>query len=174
MYTKITAQTPLAIVTLLEAKSQLNIVDDVTHDTHIQLLIEAASELAEGYTKRMLSTGTVELITSGQQIFFLPYGEATEAVTAIVATVAGNPITFEFEPISQIFTIDNGQITSTDKVRLIYKAGYATIPTSVKMGVLMIISSLFENREDIAVGLSVNDIPLSSMQILNKVKIENI
>jgi len=174
MYTKITNQTALAIVTLAEAKNQLNIIDDVTHDVHINLLIAVASELAEGYTNRMLSTGTVELIISGKQRFFLPYGEATESSTLIVATVAGDPITFEFEPISQVFTIDNGQITSADKVKLTYEAGYSTVPNSVKMGVLMMISSLFENRENTVTGLSVNDIPLNSMQILNKVKIGNI
>ena len=174
MYTKITSQEPLQIVSLAEAKRQLNIIDNTDDDTYIQLLIDACSELAEGYTKRMLSEGVVDLIISGRQSFFLPYGEATESTTAIVATVAGDPITFEFEPISQVFTIDDNQISYSDKVKLTYHAGYKEIPSSVKMGVLMMISSLFENREDIVVGFTVADIPLNSMAILNKVKIENI
>lgn len=175
MYTKITSQEPLQIVSLAQAKRQLNIIDNTEDDEHIQLLIDVCSELAEGYTKRMLSTGVVDLIISGKKSFFLPYGEATEDNTAIVATVTGDPVTFVFEPISQVFTLDDGQeITTTDEVKLTYSAGYKTVPNSVKMGVLMMISTLYENREDNVVGLSVNDIPLNSMTILNKVKIENI
>lgn len=174
MYTKITSQEPLEIVSLAEAKHQLNIIDNDDDDTHIQLLIDACSELAEGYTKRMLSSGIVDLIISGRQSFFLPYGEATEEENAIVATADGDPITFEFEPISQTLTIDDGQISPTDKVKITYSAGYKTVPNSVKMGVLMMIDTLFNNRGDTVVGLTVADIPLNSMAILNKVKIENI
>ena len=174
MYTKITSQQPLSIVTLEQAKRQLNIIDSNEDDEHIQLLIDSCSELAEGYTKRMLSQGAVDLVITGKSSFFLPYGEATESITPIVATVAGDPITFEFDPISQVFTIDEDQILSTDKVKLTYSAGYEVVPNSVKMGVLMMISSLFENREDTVVGLTVANIPLSSMKMLDKVKIENI
>ena len=174
MHTKITSQKPLEIVSLTEAKRQLNIIDDNEDDDHIQLLIDVCSELAEGYTKRMLSEGVVDLIISGRQSFYLPYGEATGSTTAIVATVTGDAIAFEFDDISQVFTIDDGQISSTDKVKITYHAGYKVAQNSVKMGVLMMLTTLFENRGDNVVGLTVNDIPLNSMAILNKVRIENI
>ena len=174
MYTKIESQTPLAVVTLDEAKRQLNILDDSEHDLHIQMLIAGASDLAEGYTNRMLSEGVVNLVITGKQEFFLPYGEATEDAVPIVATVASDPISFSFDPISQIFTIDDGQIKSTDKVTLTYSAGYKVAPNAAKLGVLMLISTLFMNREDSIVGLSVSDIPLGSRQILDRIKLPSI
>ena len=66
---------------------------------------------------------------------------------------------------------DDNQISATDNVRVTYKAGYTSAPNSVKMGVLMIISSLFMNREDTSIGFTVADIPLDSRQILGKVKL---
>ena len=174
MYTKIKSQDPLAIVTLTEAKRQLNIIDNVDDDDHINMLIDACSELAETYTNRMLSTGVVDLIVCGKQSFFLPFGEATEDVTEIVATVTGDPVTFVFEPISQKITFDEGQVADTDEVLITYSAGYSATPIAVKLGVLMMISSAFNNREDIVLGLTVNDIPLNSIAIMKKVKIESI
>ena len=174
MYTKIASQEPLSIISLAEAKRQLNIIDNHEDDDHIQLLIDVASELAEGYTKRMLSKGVVNLIISGKQKFFLPYGEATEDEAAIIAMVASDPITFTFQPISQILTIDDGQISEDDEVSITYRAGYEKAPNSVKMGVLMMLSTLYEFREDSLSGLTIADVPLGSQQILNKVRIENV
>lgn len=174
MYTKIASQNPLSIVTLAEAKRQLNIIDSNEDDDHIQLLIDVASELAEGYTKRMLSQGVVNLITTGKQSFFLPYGEATESITPFTVTVNSDPIDFTFQPISQILTIIDWVTYCEDEITVTYNAGYESVPNSVKMGVLMMLSTLFEFRSDSLSGLSIDDVPLTSQKILNKVKIENI
>ena len=173
MYSRIKSQTPFSIVKLSEAKRQLNEQFNDDNDTHIQMLIDIASDLAQSYTNRLLSTGVIELVVSGKKSFFLPYGEATEDITPIVATVTDDPVTFDFEPISQIFTFDDGVINSTDRVKLTYDAGYASgkVPPSVKMGVLMLISTLYEWREDYA-DVSVNNIPIGSTQLLDSVKIQ--
>lgn len=162
------------IVSLSQAKRQLNITDNNDDDDHIQLLVDVCSELAEGYTNRMLSSGKVDLLITNKKSFYLPYGEVTEEDEAIIATVAGNPISFYFEPISQKITITDEQVLPTDEIKITYCAGYKTVPNSAKMGVLMMVASLFINREDTVVGLTVADIPLSSTKILDKIKKENI
>lgn len=172
MYTKIISQQPLQIVSLAEAKRQLNIVDSSEDDAHIQLLIDACSELAEGYTNRMLSEGTVNLVTSISTLF-LPYGEVTEDESPIVVTSDGVELDYEFNQVSQILTIENKWPASPSTEKSItYSAGYKMAPNCAKLGVLMMISSMFENRENTVVGLSTNDIPLNSMAILDKIKIQ--
>ena len=181
MHSKIKSQTPFNIVSLAEAKNQLNIIDtgDIDIDDqindHVNLLISVASSLAQKYTNRLLSKGVIDLLVYGETSFYLPYGDVTEDNNVIVAAVGADAKTFVFEPISQIFTFDEGQVSSFDTMKITYDAGYADdyIPYPVKMGVLMLISTLFENREDTVVGMSVNEIPLGSKQLLDSVKLES-
>lgn len=169
MISRIKSQTEVSVVTLEEAKRQLNIVDNDADDIHIQLLIDVSTDLAQRYTRRMFSKGIVELVISGEQSLILPYGEVTDDNVAITAKVTGDDVGFNFEEISQTLTFDDGAIESTDRVIVEFEAGYANndVPKAIKMGILMIISSLYENREDTVVGLSVNDIPLSSTSLLD-------
>ena len=50
MYTKILSQAPLQIVTLAQAKGQLNIIDDNEEDDHIQLLIDGSGGVIQQNT----------------------------------------------------------------------------------------------------------------------------
>lgn len=171
MYKRVISQAPLSVVTLDEAKSQLNIIDDTDEDTHIELLIGAATKLAQKYTGRLLSVGTVEILVSGVDVVTLPYGEV-ETITS--ATVTGDDVNFIFEPISQelLFT---DVLDESAKVKVTFDAGYTDdkVPFEAKMGVLMLISSLYENREDSATA-TVNDIPLNSTAILDSIKLVEI
>ena len=57
-----------------------------------------------------------------------------------------------------------------DAVKLTYKAGYGTkasdVPETIKLGVKQMISTWFENHEDIVVGVSVSEIPRGSRMTL--------
>lgn len=174
MFTKIKSQEPFTIVTLEEAKSQLNIIDNTEDDVHIQNLIYSASELAQKYTNRMLANGVVQCSFYGKISVFLPYGEATESDNDIVAQVTSDPVSFEFDEVSQVLSVTDDNVTSSDKVTVTYDAGYkeADVPHAAKMGVLMLIDSLYNNRSDTVVGMSVNDIPLKSTVILDSIKID--
>lgn len=174
MHTKIRSQETHRIVTLNDAKRQLNIIDNTDDDLHIQLLIDAAIGLAETFTNRMLSSGVVDLVITGKNKFYLPYGEVTEVNTPIVATVTSDPVEFTFNPISQVITITD-EILSTDEVMVTYDAGYAhgDVPKKAVMGILMLIASMWENRENNSES-SVNEIPLNSQQLLGSIKIEGV
>lgn len=172
MYSKIIQQAPLEIVSLAQAKGQLNIIDYDDDDQHIQLLIDVCGDLAEGYTNRMLSTGTVTSTSTGSYLFFLPYGEVVNSEeNPIVATVNDEAINFEFDEISQRMKITDTSVCIDDEVTITYQAGYGKAPNAAKMGVLMLLSSLYNNREDSVTGLTVADIPLDSTKILDRIKI---
>ncbi len=168
MFTKVTNQAELNAVSLDEAKSQLNIVDDNSEDVHVQLLIDTATNLAQKYTNRLFSIGTVNLLVSNKLCMFLPYGEA-ESITSVQVT--GDDISYEFEPITQELVITD-HILSTDKVKVIYQAGYVDAPHEAKMGILMLISTLYEFRESF-IDASISDIPLSATAVLDAIKIED-
>lgn len=166
MFTKITNKAEYDIVTLTEAKRQLNIMD-TEHDNHIDLLIEAASGLAESYTRRLITKATVTLVTD-KCTTILPFGEV-ESITSV--KVNDVDVDYVFNPIRQRVSLVN---PVSDEITIVYDAGYASgkVPKNVKMGILMIISSLFENREDSVTGVSVNDISLNSLAILDSVKLD--
>lgn len=172
MFYRVTQRSDVAVVTLKEAKGQLNIVDgedEGVDDSHIQLLIDASVELAESYTKRLFTPSTVELSVSGQRSFFLPCGNV-ESVTSAVVTGDNSDAPFTFNPISQIFTFGDNFDFNKD-VTITYDAGYTVLPLVAKMGVMMLLSSLDENRVDTVTGLTAADISLNSTAILNSIKL---
>jgi len=170
MYTKILNREKKSAVTLDQAKHQLNIIDDEGEDnSHIQLLVDASTNLAEKYTKRLFSKSEVLLSVTGKSFFFLPYGEV-EGVSSV--TVNGEEFTqYSFNTISQIFQFDEGVDIHQDFV-ITYEAGYIKLPEEGVMGILMLVNSLWENREDTVTGLTVSDIPLNSTAILDSIKLE--
>lgn len=170
MFTRIKNQQPYESVTIEEVKDQLNLIGFDDDDIHLEMLINVAYERAEGITKRLLTTGTVELITN-QKCMFLPYGEV-ETVTSV--EVAGNPVEFSFEPISQILNITDGTVVDgITEVKVTYDAGYDvdSLPHCAKMAILMIVSTLYEHRED-EVETSLVRSPIASIDLLSRIKIE--
>ena len=45
-----------------------------------------------------------------------------------------------------------------------------TVPKAVKQGVLYLVSTMYNNREDVTIGMSVANMPLTSTVLLNSVK----
>lgn len=169
MFTRLSNRENKAVVTLAQAKNQLNIIDDNSDDDHIQLLIDSATALAEKYTGRVFVKTDVELSVTGEDLFFLPMGEV-DAVSSV--EVNGQAVTqYKFNPISQCFQFDIGYDFHQDFV-IKYVAGYDKAPSEAVMGILMLVSSLWENREDTVTGLTVGDIPLNSTAILDSIKLE--
>ena len=169
MYSRIKSQTPLTVVTLAQAKAQLNIVDSDIDNDHINLLIGVATERAQDYTNRLLSVGVMELITNGARQLYLPKGEV-EAVTTAQVTSDQSDVDFTFEPISQILAFSDDVDVNQD-IKITYSAGYVTPPKSAVMGVLMILASLDLNREDESSGGSISKISLNSEKLLDQIRI---
>jgi uncharacterized phiE125 gp8 family phage protein len=49
-----------------------------------------------------------------------------------------------------------------DAVRVRYRAGYETVPPSIKVAIMMMATDLFRNRGTVAVGLSATSVPMST------------
>ena len=74
------------LVTLDEAKAQLRLTKSNTmHDDRIVALISAAGELAQTYTNRMLSVGTVTLRLDNPFTQTFLWGGGVEAVSDLFA-----------------------------------------------------------------------------------------
>lgn len=164
MYSKIVNQAPLTLVTLSEAKEQCR----VTHafdDALITRLILVAADLAQSYTRRMLTVGSaVAVFESGASTIQLPYGEATAVTEILLDDVISTD--FTFEPVTQKVTIN----PFYNKAKITFTAGYTTIPDSVKHAILMTVSTLYSNRDNFVTGLSIATLPYTSEVLLNRVR----
>tara|TARA_R110000744_G_scaffold380568_1_gene503255 strand:- start:34978 stop:35505 length:528 start_codon:yes stop_codon:yes gene_type:complete len=172
MFYRVINRSESTVVTLGQAKNQLNIIDgedEGLDDDHIQLLVDTAVELSEKYTRRLFTVETVELLVQNKRSFFLPLGEV-ETVTSAKLVNGDSDVEFTFSPISQILTFaDDADITS--EIKITYNAGYAKPARAAILGSMMLLSSMWENREDTITGMTVADIPLNSTAILDSIKL---
>lgn len=167
MYKKINSQASLStVVTLAEAKTQCRVTHTM-EDSYITALITVAAELAQTYSNRLLTLGSVTTVIEypASQIQ-LPFGEVT-AITAL--SLDGTASTdYTFSPVTQKVTI-----TAPDtyvSAEITYNCGYSVLPSAVKQAVLMMISTLYNNRQDIVTGVTVEQIPLTSRMLLDTVR----
>jgi len=169
MFKRVIQQEPLQIVSIEQAKAQLNIIDDDSENEYIQSLIDGATNLAERYTNRMLSTGTVEMSLS-KGSYFIPLG-VTDSITSV--KVGSEAVNYSFNTISQRITIHDD--VEPDSVVVIFDVIELSQHDRdiASLGVKMLVSSLYENRED-TVTMTTNDIPLNSTSILDSIKLSEV
>lgn len=166
MYTKINNQAELRLVTLAEAKRQCRIMPDETlDDDDLNHLIDVCSELAQDYTHRLLTVGSVTVEVEGPVTSVqLPYGNAT-SITEV--TVGGEVFTdYTFSDISQKVKFTK----EVSDVLITYEAGYTSVPAKVKQGILMMISTMFNNRDDFVSGMTIEEIPIPARKLLDSVR----
>ena len=135
----------------------------ILDDGYLTSLISVCSELAQTYTNRALTPATVTQIFSGQTTMTL-WGGEVETVTS-VKDAEGIELEFTFNKVLQQIQVDS------DYAEVLYDCGYATVPSPVKAGVLLMIASMYLMREDVVMGSSVDNLPLSSTVVLNSVRI---
>ena len=84
MYTKINSQSSLDLVTLSEVKLQLRLTNSFTmDDAYIAGLISAAGELAQTYTNRMLSLGSVSQMWQTYESEYKLWGGNVTTITSV-------------------------------------------------------------------------------------------
>jgi len=160
--------TPPAIepITLTEAKAHLRIVDSLD-DVYITTLISVAREWCERYTNRQFITATYT--------YTLPYFRGCKIVLPRPNLLGVTSIKYyDTENILQTLSAsDYTVITNSlpgmvelnytsswpstyiraEAVSVIYTSGYgvtaASVPTAIKQAILIMIASLYENRESI-------------------------
>lgn len=166
MYKKIISQEPLdGLITLPEVKAHCRVFTDF-EDTYLSSLIPVYLDMAQSYTGRMLTTGSaVAVVHSWQSQVLLPFGNVTEVTKLVLDGTESTA--FTFDDVSQIISINAPYATA----RIEFNAGYETLPVVVKQAVLVMINTAFNNRDDVVVGQTVNEMPRTSRDLLDRVKL---
>jgi uncharacterized phiE125 gp8 family phage protein len=178
-------------VSLAEAKLHLRVTTD-TDNTLITSLISSARQHCENITCRALASATFELVmdTFPEKIV-LPMSPV-ESVTSkkytdsdgIDTTLAATEyILYTSEPAVVIPDYDVSWPSFTEyplgAVKVRYVAGYRAastdaslhIPEAIKQAILLIISTLYENRENIVIGQTIANIPMGAEALLQPFRI---
>lgn len=166
MYKKIISQATFdGIITLPEVKAHCRVFNTF-EDTYLSSLIPVYLDMAQSYTGRMLTTGSaVAVVHSWQSQVLLPFGNVTEVTKLVLDGTESTA--FTFDDVSQMVTINAPYATA----RIEFNAGYETLPVVVKQAVLVMINTAFNNRDDVVVGQTVNEMPRTSRDLLDRVKL---
>lgn len=162
-------------VELVEAKAHLR-VDTAEDDTLIGYLITAAREHVEDHCRRALLTQTWDLFLDDWPAadgLMLPWPrlQSVESVTYYDAD-GGAGVVFDAENYlidtarepGRLWLVKGASWPSVDLrpvngVQIRFVAGYGDaddVPRSIKQAILLLVGSLYENREDIVVAQGVN------------------
>ena len=164
---KILTQEPFTAVTLSQAKSQCRRLDSfVKDDEFIEGLIEDASSMAQEYLNWMVSPGTVTQYSPEGGDLKL-YGKFITSIISV--TVDGEEIDYTYNEITEKVSVSSGY----SDVYITYACGATDddLPGSVRRAILMLISTMYNNREDFITGLSVDKMPLTSAKLLELTKV---
>jgi uncharacterized phiE125 gp8 family phage protein len=148
-------------VTLAEAKLHLR-VDGTDEDTLITALITAATEMAEQETGRALMTQTWELtqdaFDSAMVLTRTPVASITSIkyidLDGVEQTLNGANYTlystddYGYHQVTPAYGLDWPETRIQDSaVAVRYVAGYTTVPQPIKQWILLMIGSMYDNRE---------------------------
>ena len=152
-------------ITLAEAKLFMKVLE-TDEDVLIETMIASAREYVENYTNRQLETATFELITDKIDSGFKLPKNPIQSITKI--EYMDNDSNYQLMPTTDYYLYyDNGigkiQIVTPishkgDKraIKITFIAGYDDVPFSIKTYIKMLVSTLFENREQYVVGVSID------------------
>jgi len=170
-------------VTAAEVKAQLQIDSgDATWDTLIDNLIAAATSYLDGYSGvlgRCIISQTWEArFECFESEFELPFPDVSAVVVKYydianaLQTYSSSYYQLVQEACGSVVSV---YLTSTwpavtlnreDKVVITMTVGYASVPAAIKQAILMIIGHWFTNRETVAIGQTVADIPFGASALL--------
>jgi uncharacterized phiE125 gp8 family phage protein len=160
MFLKLVTPATELPLTLDEVKAHLR-MDGTDEDDYITLLLKSAVQQAQNFTNRQIMPATFQLyldrLPSSVPLPRPPFAE----ITSFKATDdAGQEVVFEETDYTLTETehttirgiADSGWYASCySDIKITYKAGYATadaVPEDIKSALLLMIGSMYENRED--------------------------
>lgn len=171
------------MVTINEAKSHLRITHD-DDDGYITSIIQTATAMVENFTNRIWSRSSVvevytysDLHDNNLKLFMKKNPLLSVEKVEIYDGDLTNEIEAEDYQTDLYVVPAYIQFNSTPTVgsdvlypiQIEYKAGIATdetIPAPVKAAALLIIGHLYENRQDVVVGRTANEMPKNSEYLL--------
>jgi hypothetical protein len=163
-------------ITLAEAKDYARI-DGFSEDTLITSLITMARVHCESFMAKsiVLKTVTIDSFTFPYQ-FQMPYGPLTnEANISKCVTLDENnvetPLQYRVNAglFPKLFILGGAQ---SYKFKLVYTAGFTTVPEDIKLAIKMMVNTLYERREDFS-DLQAIESPLGVKALLMPYKTYN-
>lgn len=157
-------------ITLEEAKAHLRVVyaDD---DAQIQLFITAARQMAEEYLQRALMPQTLQLVVddfgTGLQLPWPPFAGNIalgyfDADGAPAHVLPDNLVVDYRSGLATLRPVYGTSWPATrggSQITIQYGAGYldaASVPAPIKVWMLLLIGTLYENRESVVVGTGIS------------------
>lgn len=169
MHYKITQREDIAETFLPIAELQEHVRTLDPHDEELLASYRlAAISFAEAYMNRALGVHTVMCTFDNYRgRLYLPLGQVHE-VTQVTAIDSNNETyildssDFRFNHVSSELII-SGKHRSLKDFIVEYSVGYHAddIPAAIKVGCMKLVATFFENREDVANGISASEVPFN-------------
>ena len=172
------------MLTLEEVKQHLRVeIDD--DNSLISTLITAGYLFAENYTNRIINQVYKELkLETFTDVIQLPYLPVQSITSIDYKDSDDNAQVFAdyYLDLRELFAkLMPGKYYSWpntnedyENIVITYVAGYTTIPEQINQAVLLIIGSLYEQRENHIVGVSIDTIPVSAEYLLNPYRVVSV
>ncbi|ENM2831972.1 phage gp6-like head-tail connector protein [Vibrio cholerae] len=141
-------------------------VYDYQEEALVEFYREAAIDFAEAYTNRLFrSANVVSTLPTYKKSFYLPLSNTTR-VEKVTAFDKNNKLividNFRFNPVSSVLTFTSDYSNLSDfEVHHSVCVPPEEVPHAVKIGVMKLVATWYENREDIANGVSATEIPMN-------------
>lgn len=188
----INASTGLPI-DLEDVKNHLRITPGETKDDiYLQGLIETAAARVEEMTNRAMTRRTLKIYFDEWpeddffELPFPPLSTSTDAVLKYVdvdsSTVTVSSTAYKLDAVSEpgrlILDYDedwpSAQLHNVNPISIQYSCGYkgsTAVPQQLKHAMKLIIHDLYENRESVVVGQTVNKIPDAVQSLVRNLRI---
>ena len=161
-YPPVVTVAPVAeVVTIADVRSQTRIdADDAASLTRLTSLIGVAGEHLEGYCGTAMTTRTVRVRCDSFADFErLPFGPVQSITSIGYVDTAGadqvlDPSAYEVRvdlleaSIAQPFATTWPTVRPGSRITIIAVIGYAAVPRVIQQAALLLIASMFENREN--------------------------
>lgn len=141
----------MSVVTLALAKSAL-MVSHTAQDAYIQAILDGAEEWVAKYLDVALIRATFTEDLDGGELYLWPANRPISAVTSVTDLIGGDAFPFLLENGSRIRWNSNPVWdlprwpVGIARWRVVYAAGYATLPPGVQMGILALVSRAYNAR----------------------------
>jgi len=179
-----------AILTTAEAKTHLK-VDTSADDTYIDNLISAATESAQIFTNRYFINTTLnqfgdtwnDLATlfksKVSSVVHIKYydndnTQQTLATSVYQKDLEHQPARIGLKP-NQSFPSLADRISAVECQYIVgYGSAASDVPEGIRQAVLLTVGNWYENRQNVVVGHSVNELPKSAQYLLEQFKVQTV
>lgn len=150
-------------------------VDDGYDRELLEAYRDAATELAAKQTNRMLVPTNVTIYVPNYKAWIaLPFGQVGDITKVEALNGEGTKVEVEYtyNAIGERITFGSGLTDHTD-FEITYDCGYpqGDVPNPIVNGILMLVGTFYNVREDISYGVSGYEMPITSKRLFNLFRI---